>query len=484
MCSHPVLLFSHEFKREINSYQLFSSTSSVPSLSVSFVKDDELHSYFISSDEFNVNLICLRNGLSISLERSASEDKDGILKLIKSYHISVGGNNIPLFSVYPCGKCDECCRNYTLSLAYRCDLETSNHDFPPVMFTLTYDNEHLPSDGVIKSDVSSFIKRFRWHLTDKFGCSIKFLCVSEYGGKYGRPHYHCIIWGLPLELYKGVKSSNSNYFVPKQICSIAESCWRNGFIFYKTIYSNGSISYVMKYLSKCRNKISEGFNNPTFILRSLRPGIGFIPSVGNFFKKLVSEFSSFNFENYGLLKYKYLNYSITDGIVFKYNSSYVNKYLPTFPQLIGQKCFNTLKDIYCFLFDGIKHLHSFRKYLGKDIVIQFNRLYDTFVNSNYFEYVRERVNFDCVANFVIPSSRECVPYKLFKSSYLRFNENLHKYLSFVSNNDIFQELFHDSLTFKKCREFLINLYFSNGSDSLFSTYCVSSDLHFVETDLQ
>ena len=63
-----------------------------------------------------------------------------------------------------------------------------------VFITLTYDDEHLPSDyGLHKDDLQKFFKRLRKDLDTK----IKYYACGEYGDRFGRPHFHAIIFGLP-----------------------------------------------------------------------------------------------------------------------------------------------------------------------------------------------------------------------------------------------------------------------------------------------
>ena len=67
--------------------------------------------------------------------------------------------------------------------------EASMHKFNSFL-TLTYDDDHLPSDNKInKPDLQKFFKRMRKHF--KF----KYLACGEYGELTRRPHYHAIIFG-------------------------------------------------------------------------------------------------------------------------------------------------------------------------------------------------------------------------------------------------------------------------------------------------
>lgn len=89
------------------------------------------------------------------------------------------------------------CRiNYTTAWKLRLLYELSEWD-EAMFLTLTYDDEHLPSDyGLHKKDLSGFFKRLRSTLEYYEDKKIKFYACGEYGPSTKRPHYHTIIFGL------------------------------------------------------------------------------------------------------------------------------------------------------------------------------------------------------------------------------------------------------------------------------------------------
>lgn len=142
--------------------------------------------------------------------------------------------------VVPCGKCGACLQRRSNHWSFRLAEEmkvSSSAGF----FTLTYE---VPpkingKDTLRKKDLQDFFKRLRKDV----GSGIKYFACGEYGTKYGRPHYHAIIFNLPLSyiynpniLEKIWKSGNSVESVRGHIdngtCTI------------------GSIQYVCKYVSK------------------------------------------------------------------------------------------------------------------------------------------------------------------------------------------------------------------------------------------
>ena len=95
--------------------------------------------------------------------------------------------------VFACGQCYACRVNYTSMWSLRLLYELKEWDSASFV-TLTYDNEHLKSNSLVKEDFQNFMKRVRRDLpTDR---KIKYYMCGEYGDKSFRPHFHSIIFGL------------------------------------------------------------------------------------------------------------------------------------------------------------------------------------------------------------------------------------------------------------------------------------------------
>ena len=213
-----------------------------------------------------------------------------------SYVIDSFGETIPLYMCVPCGKCRICKNRKARELAARCVAETNEYDSTPYFVTFTYDNEHLPSDGVRKCDVQLFLKRLRSRL-DYYGIehSIRYLVVAEYGSKTLRPHYHAIIWNFPqsecfptlISVIKFIercwslfKLDKNNKRIPMKNIDGSVLCYPNsGKIIYETEkigfikvlpVKDGCPAYILKYMRKpCL--VPLGKNN-TFLLASNRNG--------------------------------------------------------------------------------------------------------------------------------------------------------------------------------------------------------------------
>lgn len=125
---------------------------------------------------------------------------------------------------------------------------------PTYFITLTYDDSNLPEtkkglQTLDKSHIPSFIKSIR---NGYRGHYIKYFGVGEYGTTTGRPHYHVLLFGVPLPILlinpdiKAVElgimqlDGKSNFFTKH---------WEYGHI---TIgqCNEASVTYTLKYMMK------------------------------------------------------------------------------------------------------------------------------------------------------------------------------------------------------------------------------------------
>jgi len=155
----------------------------------------------------------------------------------------------------PCGHCVNCRIAHSREWAVRLVHEMGYHK-DSVFVTLTYDDEHLPADGSIsKDELQRFFKRLRkstpWLRFKYFAC-------GEYGGRFGRPHYHTIILGL------GPRDS-----------PLIEKAWSLGRIFCGSV-TYDSCRYVADYIQKKYNGVKAesvyGEKEVPFQLSSLGMG--------------------------------------------------------------------------------------------------------------------------------------------------------------------------------------------------------------------
>lgn len=96
------------------------------------------------------------------------------------------------FSHLACRQCIACRLNHSMQWAVRCMHEKRMHASTSFL-TLTYNSDNLPEDGnLVPDEVPLFNKRLRDFLD--YAPISTFYC-GEYGDRYGRPHYHQILFG-------------------------------------------------------------------------------------------------------------------------------------------------------------------------------------------------------------------------------------------------------------------------------------------------
>lgn len=188
----------------------------------------------------------------------------------------------------PCGSCLECRLNYSRVWAERCMVEVPYHD-TAYFLTLTYDDYHLPTEEVVhpdtgeiitahslnRRDMQLFFKKLRKHFT---GHRISYFMCGEYGSETHRPHYHCILYGAPLDdlvLYRKSVEGN-NYYNSDTLNKL----WSNGFVVVGDVTFE-SCAYTARYcLKKQTGKVAREevyIKNglmPEFTGMSTRPAIG------------------------------------------------------------------------------------------------------------------------------------------------------------------------------------------------------------------
>lgn len=188
---------------------------------------------------------------------------------------SQGYPDLPV--VVPCGKCLGCLMTRAFYWSVRCVCESVDYD-ECYFLTLTYDDKNIP-DGrnLCRAHVQSFVKRLRYYFRDY---RLRVFYCGEYGEKRHRPHYHMIVFGLPLKK-KNIKMfvsdiskrGNENY-----ACPFLEKIWKLGLVRVGSFSSN-SASYVAQYTLKKNSSKMERFLKTReikpFVGASNRPGIGY-----------------------------------------------------------------------------------------------------------------------------------------------------------------------------------------------------------------
>lgn len=323
--------------------------------------------------------------------------------------ITRSGDEIPAFIAVPCGKCVVCRGRVVNDWVTRCVCESSEHLALPYFVTLTYNNYHLPSTGVCKSDVQKFFKRLRVRIG-----SFRYLLCSEYGKNSHRPHYHFIIWS---DYFKGLDNI--------AVLNIIERAWslydyQNGFydsfgFCYVRPCDMGAVRYVSKYMYK------DGFlpygMEATFFLSSRRPAIG---------RTWLDKNTVLYRSNVKLLDLKVLDRfsgSVYSAALPRYYSSLL---FPSFSRRFG-KCYDVFKFVRSYL--SLYDVPKFRD----DLVTRFPDLFKFLPN---YDVLRCRL---CAPSGLFPYSDSGVHSvtelsDLFKSFVSSFDYNNFCYLTKLCND--------------------------------------------------
>lgn len=149
---------------------------------------------------------------------------------------------------------------------FRLELEARMH-LASTVVTLTYSD--APA-SLVPRDLTLWLKRLRKQLEP---ATVRYFAVGEYGTATARPHYHAILFGLPLSpkhdplRAAGCKCST---------CELVRSTWGKGHVLCDA-FSLGAARYITGYVTKKMTKRSDPRlhgRHPEFTRMSRRPGIG------------------------------------------------------------------------------------------------------------------------------------------------------------------------------------------------------------------
>lgn len=186
----------------------------------------------------------------------------------------------------PCGKCVSCLSEKRADWAFRLknELRSATSAF---FITITYSEENLPvmryqdeepvrlselsdtfgySPTLDKRDIQDFMKTLRNRYRKSYE-RVRYFITGEYGTETKRPHYHGLLFNMPIDYYDARRKETLKEYVQERLGEI----WNKGFVSLGSV-TEASINYVAKY---CVTKQSEypGIVQP-FSLMSRRSGIG------------------------------------------------------------------------------------------------------------------------------------------------------------------------------------------------------------------
>ena len=194
----------------------------------------------------------------------------------------------------PCGHCPGCKMATAASWANRMEMELPYHE-NAWFLTLTYDNENVPyrttwdtltgeviteNLSLCYEDMQKFWKRLRRYIEyhEKGTGKLMYFQAGEYGGQTHRPHYHAIVYDLPikqedLKVYK--KARGYTYYN----CKWLEKIWGMGHVILAPAEWR-SMAYTARYTTKkIYGKDGKKFYEelgimPEQCLMSKKPAIG------------------------------------------------------------------------------------------------------------------------------------------------------------------------------------------------------------------
>ncbi len=178
-------------------------------------------------------------------------------------------------TTFPCGKCTPCKLTRLQEWTCRLLLE-SKLNLLTYYITLTYSETDLPFTGDLqKSDLQDFFKRLRKNT----GLKLRYFAVGEYGGKKGRPHYHCLIFtNREFNIKTRYNTKQKRDIV---IDSDFHKAWyANSFVDVDPLVGDKSKRHVSQYVcgyvlkKLTQSEVTRDINRePQFTLTSRKPGL-------------------------------------------------------------------------------------------------------------------------------------------------------------------------------------------------------------------
>lgn len=139
--------------------------------------------------------------------------------------------------------------------------------------TLTLADDHLPED--LSLDVRTF-QLFMKKLRKRFPKNrIRFFHCGEYGERFGRPHYHAILFNFDFDdkVFAKTSERGDRLYTSKTLDEIwgLGNCWIGAVTFESTAYV---ARYVTKKVTGARAPEHYQGRKPEYTTMSRRPGIG------------------------------------------------------------------------------------------------------------------------------------------------------------------------------------------------------------------
>lgn len=145
-----------------------------------------------------------------------------------------------------CGKCMRCRLERAYKWSARIVHEASLYD-DNIFVTLTYDDDNLPDNNSLSlTDFQLFMKRLRKYSVSRRGRSFKFYMCGEYGERFGRPHYHAILFDFDFKDKKFIRKAGD---YPAYVSADLSRIWSKGLCEIGSVTQDSAV-YVSSYCTK------------------------------------------------------------------------------------------------------------------------------------------------------------------------------------------------------------------------------------------
>lgn len=179
-----------------------------------------------------------------------------------------------------CGQCVGCRLARSAQWAARCVHESSLYE-NNCFITLTYSDEHLPANRSLTfRHFQLFMKRLR----KEYGDGIRFFHCGEYGEKFGRPHYHALLFNFDFPdrvLFKVTNghrlytSESLSALWPYGLCSVGDITFESAAYVARYIMKKVTGNAAESHYSSIDPDTGEVITrSPEYVTMSRRPGIG------------------------------------------------------------------------------------------------------------------------------------------------------------------------------------------------------------------
>lgn len=182
-----------------------------------------------------------------------------------------------------CGKCYNCIKAKSRGLMARCVAESRMHK-DSAFVTLTVDDDNVddvfPGRSLLHRPYQLWFKRLR-KMSGVVG--LKYMMCGEYGELSMRPHYHCVLFGLPGYVWQDSHVPDDYGF--GGVCKLRSDnplfgdCWPYGNVYVGDV-TPASVAYVCGYTCKQlllgRDDVWYKSRSlaPEYVKWSRRPGLG------------------------------------------------------------------------------------------------------------------------------------------------------------------------------------------------------------------